>query len=802
MLDYEAAKTAMGRLSREFSGKTRDRNEAQTRFEVINRILEDALGWERDAVQVEDREDGGIADYVLGRGIRRAVVEAKREGRTFELPAGIPVPLTSLRVLREDADTASAIDQALGYAQSRGIPIAAVCNGHQLVAFLASRQDGVSPKEGRALVFLSLDDMTTHFRNLWDALSPPGAERLALARTLGGEAKELPPETLADRLVEYPGYKNRNPIAAEFEILGGLFIEDLVRQEELEERFLDRCYLEHGALSQYALVSKEILRKRYAALEKSSSVSAEPAVTKSGIADDLVTDSLSAALSRRPIILVGSVGVGKSVFIRRFITKHLAEASPGAISLYVDYGAEPALSRDLNRYTERELVRQLRENHGIDIESSGFLRSVYRSELFRFREGPYGYLEQEDPAQFKLKEAEFLAGKLEDVDSHLRASLDHLQKAQRRQTVVFLDNVDQRPAEFQESVFLIAQSMASSWPVTCFVSLRPDTFHMSKQSGTLTAYQPRVFTIHPPRVDRVIARRLEFALELLDETGSLPTFPKGLTIESDRLRGYIQMLIQAFKFNEDIIEFVDNMSGGNVRRALDFIVSFVGSGHVDTKKILHILDTKGRYTLPLHEFIRAVIFDDYRYFDPAESPIANVFHIESLDSREHFLIPILVRTCERLGVSGQEAGYVPISDLYSQAQSYGFSPTQVRDALQACFAKRLLDRLPEQAPVDGVNQVRVTSAGVYTCKRLVELFVYVDPMIVVTPILDPDVRARLSSDDTIGGRLARCDVFREYLDEQWTELSDVESPFDWSSHSLALRDNIRDIERRVERARD
>lgn len=801
MSDYEAARDALEELAREFGADLGDRNEAQTRFEIINRIVEDGLGWERDEVEVEHRDNGGIADYVLGQETRRAVIEAKREGRTFSLPAGTPSPLTSLRVLCSDEDVSADVEQALGYAQTRGIPIAAVCNGHQMVVFLASRQDGISPRDGRALVFLSLDDMVRNFRNLWDALSPAGTERLALSRILGTEARPLPPETLADRLVEYPGYKNRNPIATEFEILGGLFIEDLVRQEELEEQFLDRCYLEHGALSQYTLVSKEILKKRYAAIEKLSPVSAEPATTKKGISGDLLTDTLSSALSRRPIILVGSVGVGKSIFIRRFMTKHLNEAAPDAISLYVDYGAEPALAQDLHHFTEQELVRQLRENHDIDIESAGFLRSVYRSELFRFREGPYGYLEEEDPAQFRIKEAEFIAKKLDDLDSHLKASLDHLQKAQHRQTVVFLDNVDQRPADFQEQVFLIAQAMASSWPVTCFVSLRPDTFHSSRESGTLTAYQPRVFAIHPPRVDRVISRRLEFALELLDQTGSLPTFPEGLTLQSERLRGYIDMLIQAFKSNQRIIEFVDNMSGGNVRRALDFIVSFVGSGHVDTRKILRIIDERGYYTLPLHEFVRAVIFDDYRYYDPAESPVANVFDVDSLDGKEHFLKPILVRLSERMGTSGQEAGYVLISDLYSQAQEYGFTPTQIRYSLEACIDKRLLEGLPERAPVEAVSQVRVTSAGLYTCKKLIQLFVYVDPMIVVTPIIDPDVRTQLSTDDSIVERLSRCETFREYLDRQWDSLSAVDGPFDWSVHSRLLRDNLDDIDRRVAGAR-
>ncbi len=776
------------------------RNEAQTRFELIDGLLRGCLGWETGDIQVEDRLEGGIADYVLGRPIYRAVVEAKREGAYFELPAGTTSGVVSLRTLMSDDSVQSAVEQVLEYAHDRGIPVAAVSNGHQWIAFLASRQDGVPPREGRALVLASLQDLHARFKDLWDALSPAGAERIALARLLRSEERPLPPDPLSQRLMEYPGYKNRNPVSAEFEILGGLFIEDIVHQDELEDRFLDECYLESGALSQYAFVSKEILKKRYAALEDVAAVTASPARTRQGLSEELLSSTLTSSLSRRPILLVGSVGVGKSIFIRRFITRDLQEAAPGSIALYVDYGAEPALADDLHAFTNKSLTQQLRDEHGIDIDSSGFLRSVYRPDLARFRDGPYGFLAESSPGDYQLKEADFLAEQISDRDEHLRRSLEHMQVAQRRQTVIFLDNVDQRPPAFQEAVFLIAQAMATSWPVTCFVSLRPDTFHTSKQSGTLAAYQPRVFTISPPRVDRVIVRRLNFALKLLDETGSLPSFPVGLSLESPRLKQYISMLVQAFESNPEIVEFVDNMSGGNVRRALDFLVSFIGSGHVDVRKILRILEESGRYDLPLHEFVRAVIFDDYEYFDPSESPVANVFDIRSLDGKEHFLVPIVVRTCERMGRKGSQAGFVTTETLTSRVQSLGFSPLQIAEAVDVCVGQRLLESSPDNVSGAESTKLRVTSVGAYTCKKLVELFSYVDAMIVATPIVDPGVREALADVRAIADRLTRCEVFCDYLDDQWAPLDDAETVFEWPVHASALRSSIQTVRGRVERS--
>src|SRR5205823_4261474 len=116
---------------------------------------------------------------------------------------------------------------------------------------------------------------------------------------------------------------------------------------------------------------------------------------------------------------------------------------------------------------------------------------------------------------------EMLEGLLRSTEAHLRHSLDHISKGQKRQIVVFLDNVDQRPLAFQEQVFLIAQSLATTWPVTAFVTLRPETFYTSRARGSLAAYQPRVFTVAPPRIDLVLLRRLEFAQRQLKKTGSV-----------------------------------------------------------------------------------------------------------------------------------------------------------------------------------------------------------------------------------------------------------------------------------------
>lgn len=71
-----------------------------------------------------------------------------------------------------------------------------VTNGHQIVAFVATRSDGLPPLEGKALVFTSLDSMLANFHELWQALSKPGVEeKHLLSRLIGGILPDIPPKT-------------------------------------------------------------------------------------------------------------------------------------------------------------------------------------------------------------------------------------------------------------------------------------------------------------------------------------------------------------------------------------------------------------------------------------------------------------------------------------------------------------------------------------------------------------------------------------------------------------------------------
>jgi predicted type IV restriction endonuclease len=806
---YEDAKAALDELINWHGEHANDldRNEDTTRVHLVDTIIRDVLSWPAEEITTEDNYEGKYVDYSLGRPATRMIVEAKRESAHFGLPVGMTSLIHRLPSLIENPqggrELKAALVQAAGYCAARGVQLAVICNGTQLVAFLGVRTDSTPPLEGSALVFTSLSAMRENFHFLWHNLSRYGVEARNLHVTLREDELPTAPPPLATQIPHYPGHKRRNDIQTGLQILADLFLEDITRDPLLQEDFLRDTYATSGALSQYALVSKTILENRYSLLhEPDVDLETEPVLSKRGMKSEvnpkLREDILASSISRRPIILLGDVGVGKTMFIRRLIHVDAKEVFDQSIVGYVDFGSSATLTADLGEFVISEIETQLLDNYNIDIQERTLVEAVYHKDLKRFDGTVYGELKEFDPVGYRRERLNFLSEKLQNKEGHLRASLNHIRATMRRQVVIFLDNIDQWDSEFQERVFLMAETLAQTWPATVFVSLRPDTFYRSRAEGTLAAYQPRAFTIAPPRVDVVLKKRLGFALGQLRDTARLSSFPAGVTISSESLTAYLEVLLSNFEHNERLISLIDNLSAGNIRRALEFVSRFIGSGHVDTRKILGIFEREGDYVIALHEFLRAIIYGDAEHYDPDVSPIANMFGISQPDGREHFLLGLLIAHVESAGDRKGTEGFVPTDEVYAFGQKCGFSPDQIAWALDRGVKKGLVERSPRGRGLGTHEHLRVTSAGVYTARILIHMFAYVDAVVVDTPIVDANYRKLITTVRDVTERLRRTDLFRVYLDRQWRTLSGAVDnlPFNWEEHSRRLRGDIETVRRK------
>lgn len=364
-IEFSNASARLRELIQEFSPLGELSNEAETRFQFIDHFLTDCLGWRKSEIKVEKHESGKRTDYECGEP-RQIIVEAKQAAESFELPprskrSGHRIKIKSL--MDFNSSTKNAIEQVLSYCQGRGVPIAVIANGPQLVFFLASRLDGVSPLDGDSLAFDSYEAILEGFPAIFENLSPEGVSERRLQKTLENSTSTMLPQKLSSSCLNYYSYKYSSDFQESLRNSAALVIEDISRTADYEKEFLRECYCESGPLTQYSLLSKNIISARYAALFSTSDSGSlvEPINPKSGKAR-LSDKTIADALARRPIVLVGDVGVGKTSFIKNLIQVDAKKDFDRATFLYFDLGSKGALSTSTREALLRSIEQDLRKH--------------------------------------------------------------------------------------------------------------------------------------------------------------------------------------------------------------------------------------------------------------------------------------------------------------------------------------------------------------------------------------------------------------------------------------------------------
>lgn len=129
--DWGEASESFDAIKKFISSKDlRDNSEAQTRYDVIDRMIREVLGWQYGQVSVEERQIGAdrYVDYVLRSGDSVIILEAKRLGASFPTPSEKGRLKLGGSVLGT-GEVAIAIKQAHDYALAKLAHVAVVTNG-------------------------------------------------------------------------------------------------------------------------------------------------------------------------------------------------------------------------------------------------------------------------------------------------------------------------------------------------------------------------------------------------------------------------------------------------------------------------------------------------------------------------------------------------------------------------------------------------------------------------------------------------------------------------------------------------
>lgn len=751
-------------------------NEAQNRFQFIDRLLTECLGWEKPDIAVEDRDvANGIADYILGHPVK-AILEAKREGLTWKaLPSGSSSKVRKIEpLLRACKEFNAAVHQVLPYCTLRGAQIAIVCNGPQLAIFQAITI-GQEPLKGECYLFNGFKSLVGDFPLLWSLLSPEGITENRALRELAQHRNPRIPPKASQSIPEPNKHRYRDTLQNELRELGSFLLEEIEDNPDLRTDFYKNCYVPLEANSRNLLLSKQIINARYSRVGTDGQT---PAALDSVSTTGILGDQFFVNAGSKPIVVIGDVGVGKSSFFENLYINFGGSSGRKTYFLTIDLGSSANLAEGIKSYVLDTLPEILLKNYDIDILSADFVRTIYNDDIKRFDQSIEGENKDSDPEAYRVALRSFLLDKTKRRDAHLHASLVHIAKGRKKRIVLIIDNADQRSFDTQQEAFLIAQEFAATRSVFVFVALRPSTFYLSKMTGALSAYQNKILTISPPPADKVIQKRLTFALRVAQGKAA-PNALDGIRLNLGSLVLFLTATLRSVKSNDNIKQFLSNITGGNTKAVIELISSFCGSPNVDASKIVRLEEETGSYVVPIHEFTKHALLGEFSYYNPQSSLVAcNIFDTSMADPREHFLAPLIIGFLGSNAGSKDKDGFVLGSKIASEMATQGFIEDQVEACLRTLATRKLIEtphshfrELSISSDETALDlQFRATSIGAYHIRYWCGAFSFLDAMSTDTPIFDETLRARVASRAAsfdIAQRLAKTVSFRDYLEASW-----------------------------------
>jgi hypothetical protein len=601
-----------------------DANEADTRLKVINDVLYGVLGWTHPDVNAEDRvsEDGTTtwADYTIRTGMTALVLEAKKVGVTFsEVP---DVRRAQLNRKLVSGATGDAIIQARDYARKLAIPFAVVTNGNSWIVFPATRIDQVPFHESSAIIFKTLESaLRDDYAEFHDLLSRQAVINGSLENELLGRIENQVEDRRLNRY--YPTSFSRISRHSLFPLIEDAittaFTEDVVNGDP---SILEKCYVKTPERVRFDHRIKMHIAKKEAVTTKA------PFRPMKGN-DRAVTSVVRDAAGRsRPVavLVLGQVGAGKTTFLeftKKVGARDIFEVDPARPYphwLYVDFRTYSASQAPMDF-----LAHELKEKINVEPYLSSYERCIqhaYKEEIDALFKGPL-YLLSNDEGERKRRISQLLMNDYEKTQPYVEKVLRYA--ATNAPVFLVIDNVDQFEEDVvQARIFSDAMALAQKLRVNLVCSMREATYIRHKNTALFDAFDFDPVSIDPPAVQAVLSKRFFVAKQLLEGRSAKFTAENGAEVHIASLDVVID-LVQMSVLGTELGNLIEVLATSDIRLALRMTRQFLQSGWTASGKALRVFQSTGKYIMPQHEALRAIMLGNQQVYFEESSPLGNPF---------------------------------------------------------------------------------------------------------------------------------------------------------------------------------
>ena len=761
--------------------------EADTRVNLIDKILTTVLFWPESEISRETHAENGYLDYSLNvNGKNFVCVEAKKHGKSFIFPKDKKRKYHKINgAFSKDTNVYLAVTQAREYCDNSAIRYAIVTNGNTWIIYRAIRED-MPWKEGNARVFYSIDEIIENFIEFWNLLSYDTISQ-------GSLDSEFSSTTSAERqmarvlnfLLQPDVPLWRNSLHTELHPIISHFFEDIADPNFIET--LKNCYVYTRTIDTVAkdidFVIKDSIPKF---LEQEGTIDLYPGKNTSGVFGKIIQRALTYE-SGQLFLLLGGIGSGKTTFQKRYqLTVGKEVLDENAIWFSIDFLKPPELSM-LEEFVWQELLTQLRDKYqSPHLETRKNIKRVFKDKIDALKETALYGLEPESK-EYETLLSNHLSQWQNNLSDYVPGLLSIAKPRRDLSVVLFFDNVDQLSPAFQAQIFLLAQRITEKVKSVTIIALREESYYAASVQKVFTAYINRKFHIASPRFRRMIAQRINFVLKIMDEKDTtIQKFKEFIELSNrTKITDFLKIVeYSIFERNKNIARFIDHLCFGNMRAALQMFSTFLVSGATDVDKMLRIYKRDGNYFVAFHEFIRSIMLGERMYYKEAFSSIANIFECGQEKNSSHFtsLRILTILDSHRTESSKEGEGFYEITKILSIFEDTFNNKLDFLKSLNRLVNRQLVETNTKIfESITGSTHIRLTSAGWYYLKYLVNSFAYLDLVFQDTPINDEStLRVLVESIKKVGNlsdpeedkvakmeeRFKRITTFLKYLEQE------------------------------------
>jgi GTPase SAR1 family protein len=518
-----------------------------------------------------------------------------------------------------------------------------------------------------------------------------------------------------------------NPFAQElFPIITRYFGQEA---DEAPDEIIDRGYVSTEERSEYGAVLETYLKDRARVVADGSF---QPVVTGGKHPQNHLTTEVRKfgqpqRITGRVQLIVGAVGAGKSLFIRRFFKRLLPDdLRQKTMWAFLNFNTELKDPKELREAVAESFIKSFCELNNVDLDDLGQIEKLFQSELAAFDRGPAKLLKTGNNQQYNQQRYFRLKELVENKEKLVSAISRHYTGEKRIGLVVVFDNVDKRSRDVQLAIFEAAQWFKELTRALVIVNLRDTTFEAHRDEPPLDAFINAVnFYIRAPRFAAMIRKRLEIVLENIEADEDVSRLQKfklesgaQVVYQSNRL-GEFLMSIYVSLFDRRASQIgaaLESLAAKNARSALGMFADIIASPHIPTSQIGATAAASTVARIDEDRIIRALMRGRYRLFNNRLRYIRNILApVPGAKRPSNFLyadiLEFLIRN-RKVKIDFSVEGYASARTIVNRMTQLGYDEEDAFASLKQLVEWNLVE--PESLLVDELSMddpVQVHASG-------------------------------------------------------------------------------------------